>query len=244
MHRLAGQVVVITGASRGIGRAIAFACRDAGMKVAVSARGSGPLNDLAKELSPDGRDVLAVPGDVSDPAFCQRLIADVENRFGAPDVLINNAGLAIPGMIVDTRVEDVETMVRVNFLGAYNCTRFALPSMLARRRGHLVFMASVAGLKYSPGGAIYSCTKFALRAFAEALRNEVQGHGLKVSTLYPGMTATTYFDPTNPDSMRPPIPIEQMLTSEDVAQATLAVLGLPDRVSINTVVLRPTIQER
>ena len=241
--RLSGKVAVITGASRGIGRALAMASRREGMKLALSARGAGPLEELAKELDPAGDEVIAVPGDVSDRSFCERLIDQTEERFGCIDVLMNNAGLALGGKIVDTKPEDVETMVRVNFLGAYYCTRFALPGMIQRKRGHIVMMDSVAGYRYSPGGSIYSATKFAMRALAEALRREVLEHNIKVTALYPGMTLTTYFDPENPDAVTAPIPIEQMLTAEDVAAATLATVGLPDRVSINTVILRPTQQE-
>jgi len=241
---LSGQSALITGASRGIGEALARAFRAEGMRLVLSARGQGPLEALARELDPTGREVWAIAGDVSDRAYCERLVREAEAKLGGLDVLVNNAGVAIGGKIVDTRPEDVETMVRVNFLGAYYCTRFALPGMIARKGGHLVMMDSVAGIKYSPGGSIYSATKFALRALAEALRNEVQEHRIKVTAIYPGITATTYFDPRNPAALPPPIPLEEMLTGEDVARATLAVLGLPPRVSVNTVVLRPTVQER
>lgn len=241
--RLAGQVAVITGASRGIGRALAVACRREGMKVALSARGAEPLEALALELDPERSEVFAVPGDVSDRAYCQKLVLAAEERLGGIDVLINNAGVAIGGRIAETNPRDVETMVSVNFLGAYYCTRFALPGMIQRGRGHVVMMDSVAGYRYSPGGSIYSATKFAMRAMAEALRAELLEHGIKVTSVYPGMTLTTYFDPVNPAALKPPIPLEDMLTAEDVAAATLATLGLPERVSINTVVLRPTRQE-
>jgi NADP-dependent 3-hydroxy acid dehydrogenase YdfG len=244
MSVLAGQVALVTGASRGIGKALARACHGAGMRLVISARGAAALEALAVEMNAPGREVLAVPGDVADRAFCERLVAEAERAYGAVDVLINNAGLAIGGSIAETRPEDVETMVRVNFLGAYYCTRFAVPGMIKRHKGHVVMMGSVAGVKYSPGASIYSATKFALRALAEALRNEVQGHNIKVSVIYPGMTLTTYFDPENPQALPPPIPLDAMLTAEDVAAATLSVLGLPDRVSINTVVMRPTVQER
>ena len=241
---LAGEVALITGASRGIGLAIARVLRREGMKLVVAARGAGPLEALARELDASGVEVKAVAGDVGDREYCRRLVAAAEDAFGAIDVLVNNAGLAVPGKIVDTRPEDVEQQVRVNFLGTYYCTRFALPGMIARGRGHVIMMDSVAGLKYSPGGSIYSSTKFAVRALAEALRNEVQAHGVKVSAIYPGITLTTYFDPENPSALPPPLPLEQMLTAEDVAEATLSVLGLPPRVSVNMVVLRPTAQER
>lgn len=242
-RRLSGMTAVITGASRGIGRALAEACRREGMKLALSARTAEALEELASELDPDGRDVIVVPGDVGESTDCRKLIREAERHFGRIDVLMNNAGLAIGGKIVDTNPQDVDLMVRTNFLGAYYCTRFALPGMIARRSGHIVMMDSVAGYRYSPGGAIYSATKFAMRALAEALRSEVLEHNVKVTAVYPGMTLTTYFDPDNPDALKPPIPLDQMLTSEDVANATLAAIGLPDRVSINTVVLRPTTQQ-
>lgn len=238
------RTAVITGASRGIGRALAEGCRRRGMRLVLSARGGDALTSLARELDPSGDDVIAVPGNVAHADECRALIETAEQRFGRIDVLINNAGLAIPGRLAEIDPKDVETMVSVNFLGTVYCTRFALPAMIARRDGHIIVMDSIAGLKYSPGGAIYSSTKFALRAYAEALRNEVQGANIKVSAVYPGITATTYFDPRNAQALPPPIPLDHMLTSEDVAEATLAVLGLPARVSINTVVLRPTIQER
>jgi NADP-dependent 3-hydroxy acid dehydrogenase YdfG len=241
---LAGQVALVTGASRGIGLAIARVFRREGMKLVLSARGTERLEALARELDASGAEVKAVAGDVADRDYCRRLVSAAEEAFGSVDVLVNNAGLAVAGKIVDTRPEDVEQQVRVNFLGAYYCTRFALPGMIVRRRGHVIMMDSVAGLKYSPGGSIYSATKFALRALAEALRNEVQGHNVKVSAIYPGITLTTYFDPENPSALPAPIPLDEMLTAEDVAEATLSVLGLPPRVSVNTVVLRPTVQER
>lgn len=246
MHvgRLSGQVAIVTGASRGIGEALARACRREGMRLVISARGGEPLEALARELDGSGREVIALAGDVSDRGYAESLVKAAEERFEAVDVMLNNAGLAIGGKIADTKPEDVELQVRVNFLGAYYCTRYVLPGMIARRKGHIVFMASVAGLKYSPGGSIYSATKFALRSLAEALRNEVQEHNIKVTAIYPGITATTYFDPRNPAALAPPIPLDKMLTSEDVAEATLSVLGLPDRVSISQIVMRPTVQER
>ena len=234
---------MITGASRGIGRALAEAGRREGMKLALSGRNAQALEVLVRELNPMDREVIAVPGDVGDCAACQRLIEEAERHFGHIDVLINNAGLAIGGKIADSNPQDVDLMVRTNFLGAYYCTRFALPGMIARKSGHVVMMDSVAGYRYSPGGAIYSATKFAMRALAEALRSEVLEYGIKVTAVYPGMTLTTYFDPHNPEALKPPIPLEAMLTAEDVATATLATIGLPERVSVNTVVLRPTQQK-
>lgn len=241
--RLSGVTAVITGASRGIGRALAEVGRRDGMKLVLSARNAEALETLARELDPTGQEVIGVPGDVGDCASCQGLIEEAERRFGHIDVLMNNAGLAIGGKIADTDPRDVDLMVRTNFLGAYYCTRFALPRMIARKQGHIVMMDSVAGYRYSPGGSIYSATKFAMRSLAEALRSEVLEYGIKVTAVYPGMTLTTYFDPDNPDALKPPIPIEEMLTAEDVAEATLATVGLPARVSVNTVVLRPTTQK-
>ena len=241
--RLSCMTAVITGASRGIGRALAEVGRRQGMRLALSARNASALEALARELDPSGEEVISVPGDVGDRAACQGLIEAAEGRFGHIDVLMNNAGLAVGGKIANTDPEDVDVMVRTNFLGAYYCTRFALPGMIARRSGHIVMMDSVAGYRYSPGGSIYSATKFAMRALAEALRCEVLEYGIKVTAVYPGMTLTTYFDPDNPDALKPPIPRDEMLTAEDVAEATLATIGLPGRVSVNTVVLRPTAQK-
>ena len=241
--RLSGMTAVITGASRGIGRALAEVGRREGMKLALSARNAQALETLARKLDPTGQEVIGLRGDVGDRAACQGLIEEAERRFGHIDVLINNAGLAIGGKIADTDPKDVDLMVRTNFLGAYYCTRFTLPGMIERRSGHIVMMDSVAGYRYSPGGSIYSATKFAMRALAEALRCEVLEHGIKVTAVYPGMTLTTYFDPDNPHALKPPIPIDEMLTAEDVAEATLATIGLPERVSVNTVVLRPTAQK-
>ena len=241
--RLSGMTAVITGASRGIGRALAEAGRREGMKLALFARNAQALEALARKLDPTGAEVIGVSGDVGDRAACQRLIEEAERRFGQIDVLMNNAGLAVGGKIAESNPQDVDEMVRTNFLGAYYCTRFALPGMIARKSGHVVMMDSVAGYRYSPGGAIYSATKFAMRALAEALRSEVLEYGVKVTAVYPGMTLTTYFDPHNPEALKPPIPLEEMLTAEDVATATLATIGLPERVSINTVVLRPTKQK-
>src|SRR5688500_2056038 len=175
-----GTRVVVTGASRGIGRAIAdaFAARDC--EVGLVARSEEELNELVLALPGEGHEPL--PADVGD----RDAIKQALDEFGPVDVLVVNAGIANYGPFRDMDIDKVERMTRVNWLGTVYTIAAALPGMLDRARGHIVVVSSGAGVRSFPWAAVYGATKSAQRGFAEALRHELSGTGVSLTTVYPG----------------------------------------------------------
>jgi NADP-dependent 3-hydroxy acid dehydrogenase YdfG len=157
---------------------------------------------------------------------------------------VNNAGVGFSGKIVNSDPKEAEQMVKVNILGVYYMTRLVLPSMIEQGRGDIVNIGSVAGLKYSPNFAIYSATKFAVRAFSEALRNEVQQYNIRVTLVHPGMTKTAFFDSFTKGGSPVPVDKGEILRPEHIADAIHLALTRPDGSALNEITVRPTWQER
>jgi short-subunit dehydrogenase len=185
---LPGTRVLVTGASRGIGEAIARAFAARGCMLGLVARSTEQLEQLAAALPGDGHVVLGA--DVTDPAS----IAGAVERFGAVDVAVANAGITHYMPFSDLPLEQAEEMDRVNWLGTLYTVKAALPGMLERRRGHIVVISSGGGVRGFPWAAVYNGTKAAQRGFAEALRHELDGTGVSVTTVYPGEIATSLHD--------------------------------------------------
>ncbi|HXA42819.1 MAG TPA: SDR family NAD(P)-dependent oxidoreductase [Candidatus Solibacter sp.] len=186
MKDIGGKVVVVTGASRGLGRAIAQALFDHGMKVVLSARGAEDLDAFQKQLDRGGSRSLAVAADVTSAADRTALIAATRKKFGQVDVLVNNAGTDHPEFFADADFTRVESMVALNLTALMAMTQAVLPEMLERRDGHVVNIASMAGLAPVPFAAVYSATKHAVIGFSESIRYEVADHGVGVSVVCPG----------------------------------------------------------
>jgi NADP-dependent 3-hydroxy acid dehydrogenase YdfG len=241
---LRGKVALVTGASKGIGRATTLRLVRDGVKLAVCATSRELLESIDKEVENDGSQVLARYCDVAQEADCRALVEEAINKFGKIDILVNNAGLGYSGKIVELAPEDAEKMVRVNILGVYFMTHAVLPTMIAHNRGDIVNIGSVAGLKYSPGFALYSATKFAVKAFSEGLRNEVQEHNIRVTTVHPGMVSTNFFDSFSRGGVRPPTDKGDLLSPEDVAESIHFALTRPRSVALNELTVRPYWQER
>ena len=181
------SVVLLTGASSGIGRATALAFARAGARVAIAARRKSLLDELASEAGPD---TLVVPTDVTRRAEVAACFAAVREHFGRVDVVVNNAGVLIPARVEDISERDLDAMLRVNLLGAMFVMQEALAVMRPQRDGVVVNVASLAGRRgYSPLGG-YSATKFALIGLTEALREELTGSGVHVSLVLPGVVET------------------------------------------------------
>ncbi len=181
------QVVIITGASSGIGRATATLFAQQGARVALAARSADELEALAATLGGPQR-AIAVPTDVSDPDQCERLIAETVAAFGRIDALINNAGMIVSGRFESLQPGDAEYQFAVNFFGALYCTRAALPHLKASR-GVIVNVSSVAGLIGTPTSSVYAASKAAMNAWARALRVELQPDGVGVVTVCPYFTS-------------------------------------------------------
>ena len=244
MISLKGKVALVTGASKGIGRASALRLAESGANIVIGATSVDLLEMLSRDITSLGVESLAERCDVTRLSDCEGLVKQALERFGKIDILVNNAGVGFSGTIVDSDPKQAEQMVMVNILGVYYMTRAVLPSMIKQQGGDIINIGSVAGLKYSPNFSMYSATKFAVRAFSEALRNEVQGHNIRVTLVHPGMTKTAFSDSFTKGGS--PIPFDKgdILKPEDIANAIHFALTRPQGVSLNELTVRPTWQER
>ena len=187
--RWADSVTVITGASRGIGRAVAVAAAGKGARVGLIARDKADLADVLAEVGSRGAVAVA---DVADADALTNAIASLEAELGPTDVLVANAGIGAYGAFADIDGETIERVVRVNVLGTMHAVRAVVPGMISRRRGHIVTIGSISGRIGSPFEAVYSATKFAGVGFTEALAVEVEPYGIGVSLVNPGPVSTHF----------------------------------------------------
>jgi short-subunit dehydrogenase len=195
--RIKGAVVAITGASSGIGEASALAFAKKGALLALGARRLDRLNALAPRCRDEGSpDVSVRRLDVGVRADARAFVAAALRDFDRIDVLVNNAGLGWMGRLHEMPEEKVDELVATNLNGVIATTQAALPAMLERRRGVIINVASVVGFRASPYSAVYSATKHAVVGLSHALRGELSGTGVKVCVVYPGVTATEFFDST------------------------------------------------
>jgi short-subunit dehydrogenase len=183
-----GMTAIVTGASRGIGRALARELASRGVRVGLLARDRETLEKTAETLA--GEDHIVLAADVGKRRELERAIERFAKRAEGIDILAANAGIAHYGRFADTEVELAEEMVKVNVLGTIYAVHAALPHLIERGRGHIVVTSSGAGLRAFPEAAVYGATKAADRGFAEALRHELAGTGVSVTTVYPGEVAT------------------------------------------------------
>ena len=181
-------VIIITGASSGIGAATA--CRLAREQVCLTlaARREGRLQALAKEIEGLGSEALIVPTDVTRRADIDRMLQATLERWGRVDVLLNNAGISFDEPLVDLEPEKVRSELAVNLVAVIECAQAVLPAMLRQRSGHIINVASIEGLIATPGSSVYCATKFGVFGFSDALRRQLRGSGVQVSAVCPGYT--------------------------------------------------------
>ncbi len=187
-----GRVVLITGASSGIGAATARLLARQGMRVVLTARRQDRLEALAREIEREGGAALAIPADLSDPSAREALVDQVEACWGPVEVLINNAGFGYYATVEDTPWEVVRRMFEVNILAMIHLTQRVVPGMRRLGRGHILNIASVAGYISTPPLTVYSATKFAVVGFSEGLRRELEPHGIHVTVISPGPVRTEF----------------------------------------------------
>jgi len=240
----AARSVFVTGASAGFGAAIARRFHAAGARVVLAARRRDRLEALAREL---GERALVLPLDVSDRDAVVATIGSLPAAFAEVDVLVNNAGLALglePAPRAD--LDDWDRMIETNCRGLVVCTRALLPGMVARGRGHVINLGSVAGTYPYPGGNVYGATKAFVHQFSLNLRSELHGTGVRVTCIEPGMCGGTEFSVVrfHGDDARAKAVYSGVdpLTAEDIAETVAWVLGLPGHVNVNRIELMPTCQ--
>ena len=229
------MVVVITGASQGIGAAVAEAfAGEAGARLVLVARSEGMLEAVAERCQARGAEALVQPCDVTDEAAVEAMAEAVLMRWGAPDVLVNNAGLFRPGSVREMTAATFRAQVEVNLTSAFLVTRAFLEPMIARGQGHLFFMASVASIRGYPGGAAYCAGKHGLLGLARVVREETKPHGLRVTTLLAGATFTPSWEGTD-------LPETRFMPPEDVAEALVSAYRLTGRSVVEEILIRPQL---
>jgi len=230
---LAGKVSLITGASRGIGLAIAHTLGQMGAKLALCARDSKKLLGAAGELERSGFPVLAVPADVTHPEELASLVERVEASLGPIHVLVNNAGVGYFAPVQDTSEADWDRILDTNLKGVFLLSKLVAPGMTRRRAGHIVNIASLAGKNAFAGGATYCASKWGLLGLTQSMAEDLRPFGIRVSAVCPGTVATEF----SPHAGKA---IEKMLKPEDVAHAVEMILTERPESFISEVVLRPT----
>jgi NADP-dependent 3-hydroxy acid dehydrogenase YdfG len=241
MSKLTGKVAVVTGGGSGVGKSVVALFLKEGAKVVIAGRDAAKLDAVAKELKADDQ-LRTLPTDVSDAHQCEALIAFATKAFGHIDILVNNAGTNLKERTLRELTPAAwDMMIATNLDGAFYCTRAVLPQMLARKDGVIVNVVSTSGKRATPlGGAAYVAAKFGMAALGLVLAAEEKDSGVRVSNVYPGEIDTPIL------AARPkPITEEHratILKPEDVAEAVLFVAGLPPRVSVPELVIKPTAQ--
>jgi NADP-dependent 3-hydroxy acid dehydrogenase YdfG len=225
---MADPVFLVTGGSSGIGAATARHAAREGYRVVLAARSEDKIAALAQELGTDR--ALAVRCDVTDWEDQQRMVSSALEAFGQLDVVFANAGFGAPRGFLESDVEHWRAMVLTNVYGAALTIRATLPAVRGTR-GHVLLTGSVAGRRALPG-SLYSATKWAVTAMGEALRQEVDGSGIRVTLIEPGMVDTPFFD------NRP----RGALEADDVARAVMFAVSQPPHVDVNEILIRPTAQ--
>ncbi len=222
-------VFLITGASTGIGAATARRAAEAGYRLVLTARSEDKLRALAEELGGEER-ALAVRCDVTEWSEQEAAVRTAGERFGGLDVVFANAGFGGARGFLSGTPEEWRSMVLTNVYGAALTLRATLPA-LKESRGHLLLTGSVAGRRALPG-SLYSCTKFAVTAMGEAVRQELDGSGVRVTLIEPGMVDTPFFDQPPADALEP----------DDIARAVMYAVQQPAHVDVNEILVRPVAQ--
>jgi NADP-dependent 3-hydroxy acid dehydrogenase YdfG len=225
---LRGTRALVTGASQGIGAAVARALAEAGARVGVVARSREPLEALAQEIGG-----WAFPADLTEPEAVDRVLADfLAEAGGEPDLVVASAGVFTLGSVESTTLAELELNWRVNLRASFLLVQRVLPGMRARGSGTLVQVGSVAGRKAFAGNGAYSASKFGLRGYHEVLLEELRGSGVRATLLEPAATDTPIWDPMDPDSDPNLPPRSAMLQPEEVAAAVRFIATLPEGVQV------------
>jgi NAD(P)-dependent dehydrogenase (short-subunit alcohol dehydrogenase family) len=235
MAELAGKVAIVTGSTRGIGRAVAEELIRAGASVVISSRTAADVEEAVSLLAPYAQgDVLGIPCDVADPESCQNLVEDTLSRLGRLDILVNNAGLGVFKPITEMTVEEWQLQINVNLGGVFYCSRAAIPHLSASGDGWIINIGSLASRNSFAGGTGYNASKFGLLGMTEAMMLDVRYSDVRVSIVMPG-SVNTYFSGRDPKPER-----GWRLQAEDCAQAVLQLLSYPKEAHVSRIEMRPS----
>jgi NADP-dependent 3-hydroxy acid dehydrogenase YdfG len=245
-NNIEGKVVVITGASSGLGEASARLLAAERASVVLGARRQDRLQSLAGDINASGGRALAVTTDVTDRAQVKRLVNAAVQAYGRIDVMINNAGLMPQAPLERLKIDEWDRMIDVNLKGVLYGIAAALPYMQQQKSGHIINVSSVAGHKVGPGFAVYAATKHAVRALSEGLRQEVKPYNIRTTVISPGAVATELpngvTDPAAAERIRE-FYAEVAIPADSFARTVVFAMSQPDDVDINEILFRPTRQE-
>lgn len=227
---------VITGASKGIGKAIAEKLAREGFNIAICARNTTSLEQAVKDIQAQNPNVtvISLSADMGKKEDVQAFAEKVKATFPVVDILVNNAGIFVPGSLAEQEDGLLESIMAANVYSAYHLTRQLLPAMKAQRKGHIFNMCSTASYTSYPNGGVYSITKFALLGFSRNLREELKPHNVKVTSMSPGPTLTASWDGFDG-------PPDRMMESADVANLLWAAYTLSAQAVVEEVVMRPML---
>lgn len=236
-------VIIITGASSGIGEATARLFASNGYRVVLAARRIEKLNDLAQDIQSEGGQALVVVTDITKNDQVENLVYQSLDHFGQVDILLNNAGLGrLEWLEKLDPINDIEYQIKVNLIGMIQMTRAVLPYMIEHKQGHIINMGSIAGLIATPTYSVYAASKYGLRGFTEALRREVSIHGIHVTGIYPGSVATEFGAKAGiKRKTKISTPKFLKLTAADVAKSIYRVVRKPYRDVIIPGLMRPAV---
>ena len=235
-NSIEGKVAIVTGASKGIGKAIAEVFAKSGVKVVLAARTRKVVEQVEADLKQVGADVLAIPTDVTDDKAVQSLITKTLDAYQKLDILINNAGAGVFGNVIDFDHTDWDTVINSNLKGVFLCTKFALPHLIADGGGQIINVLSIAAKVAFPASGAYCAAKAGALAFTKVLAAEVRQQNVRVTAVLPGSVETPFWDdiPEHPD-------FDKMLKPEHIADAILSVCQQPNGMVTEEIVVMPPL---
>ncbi|WEK48840.1 MAG: SDR family oxidoreductase [Candidatus Kaistia colombiensis] len=237
---IAGKVMIVTGASSGIGRAAARRFAAEGAKLVLVARSADKLEALAKEL---GGDTIAVPADLTQAADVEAMVAKAEAHFGRIDILFANAGSYVTGDVATGDPDEWDRVIGVNVNGVFRTVRAVLPGMIARRSGDIVVTSSISGHQAIHWEPVYSATKHAVQSFVHGVRRQLGPHHVRIGALSPGIVLNELWGITDPAEIERRAEAHEGLRSEDIADALVFMVTRPPNATIRDLVILPQNQD-
>ena len=237
---IAGKVMIVTGASSGIGRAAARRFAAEGAELVLVARSAEKLEALAKEL---GGDAIAIPADLTKAADVEAMVAKAEAHFGRIDILFANAGSYVTGDVATGDPDEWDRVIGVNVNGVFRTVRAVLPGMIARRSGDIVVTSSISGHQAIHWEPVYSATKHAVQSFVHGVRRQLGPHNVRIGALSPGIVLNELWGITDPAEIERRVEAHEGLRSEDIADALVFMVTRPPNATIRDLVILPQNQD-
>ncbi|WP_040225116.1 SDR family oxidoreductase [Bhargavaea cecembensis] len=232
MTQLQGKTAIVTGASSGIGKAVAIRLAEEGMNVILAARSAERLAELEEKInSAGGGEAIAVRADMADRESVEAAVRKAKEAYGSVDILVNNAGQMLSGTVRSGKTDEWENMIDVNIKGVLYGIHAVLPGMIDRGSGHIINIDSVSGHEVTKTSTVYSATKFAVRAISMGLEKELARTGVRVTNISPGMVDTPLMGSRSVD--------RKILDPENIAQAIVYAVSQPSHVNVNEITVRP-----